>query len=263
METDSGVSKDINKKWYDENASFFKNSIAIEHDFLNIDQEAQIRLNYFKLWHILNSGQVSFKGKNILEYGCGHARMAIEFKDYNTYTGIDFSEELVKIGEKRITDAGLSQRARLIVSDCLKFDAPKESFDIVCSLGMFSNITEPAPVLEKMYAYLKPGGVMFIDWHHSSVLYNTIRYIKQRKELQQKKIYTKKFFTETEVRNLFLTIGLTNIRIFMREYPFLGKLYARSGFKIFLNIRNALSMISLFNVLGTDGIAFGYKPVSS
>ena len=34
MGANSDASKDINKKWYNENALSFKNSIAIEHDFL-------------------------------------------------------------------------------------------------------------------------------------------------------------------------------------------------------------------------------------
>lgn len=251
--------KEITKKWYDNNAASFENCVAIEKDFQHLDIPAQKRLNYFKLWHILYNSHIDFRDKDILEFGCGHGRLAIEIEGYRTYTGVDFSEQLVALGNKRIEKTGLSDRARLVTSDCLLFKAQPCAYDIVCSLGMFSNIENATAVLEKMVYHLKPGGILFIDGHHSSFLYNSLRMRKQKRNLSKGNVYKKYFYHEKEIRSLFQRNGLTEIQVVMREYPFLGALYARRNFEAALKVRNLLASIPFLNFLGTDLIALARK----
>lgn len=246
------------RAWYDRNAVQFKDAIAIELAFTHLTRAEQERLNRFKLWFIQEGALVSLHGKRILEFGCGHGRLALEVGGYESYVGVDFSEPLIEIGRERIAEAGLGDRARLIVSDCLAFEAPPDHFDIVCSLGMFSHVPDPRAVLEKMYFHLAPGGTLFLDGHASSPLYNPLRDLKKR--ITAGTGGAKTLFRPPQLRALLADIGLIDVRVVMREYPLLGGLYAR-GWDWPMSLRNRLAEHPVLDVLGTTFMAFGRKPL--
>jgi cyclopropane fatty-acyl-phospholipid synthase-like methyltransferase len=244
-------------KWYDQNALKFRNTVAIERAFVEMTAQEQYRLNHFKLWHLEHGSLVCLQGKRILEFGCGHGRMAITFKGYESYLGIDFCADLVRIGQERLARAGLLDRAQLIVSDCLTFEGPKEYFDVVCSLGMFAFVEDPQAMLRKMCFHLKPGGTIFIDGHYDSPLYRGIRRWRWRREEPSGGI--SQVFAKSHLHSLFMNSGLPNVRIFMREYPLLGDLYARRGCEWALWLRNELAKRAWLDFLGTDFFAIGNK----
>ena len=248
------------KEWYEANAQHFEQVLAVEGGFLGLSPAEQVRLNQFKLWAVARGGLVSLEGKRVLDFGCGHGRLAMELRGYTSYVGVDISSNLVRIGRRRLTEAGLSDRAQLVAADCLAFKGPREWFDVVCSLGMFSFVEQPRAVLQKMVDHLRPGGLLFIDVHYASPLYAAIR--RSRWERQRRKGGApRRAFTEREVQALLTEAGLSNVRCLMREYPFLGPLYARTGWHAVLGLRNQLARRRVFNVLGTDFFAFGRKPM--
>ena len=159
------------RRWYDDNAAQFEQSAGVEHDFLHLTEEEQRRLNRFKLWFLEDGGLVSLVGKSVLEFGCGHGRLAIERPEYASYVGVDLSENL---GE-RLAHAGLASRAPLVVSENLAFSAPRHVFNVVCSLGMFSCVVESQAVLNKLCSHLRPDGTLFVDGHHASPPYTPVR----------------------------------------------------------------------------------------
>jgi SAM-dependent methyltransferase len=250
------------RKWYANNAADFEYATAIQSNkvFTKLTPEEQYRLNEFKLWFLEHGEVVSLQGKRILEFGCGHGRMAIETCGYDSYLGVDFCDELVCIGQKRIAQAGLSDRARLVTSECLAFEGPKEAFDIVCSLGMFEFVEYPEATLHHMCAHLKPGGVLFIDGHHSSPLYDLVRRWRWRRTLERGGI-PKRGFTVAQLFSLFESVGLTDVQIWMKEYPFLGMLYARQGWRSVLELRNEMAKRPWLNVFATGFVAIGKKRI--
>ena len=219
--------------------------------------EEQYRLNRFKLWYLEHGNAVSLLGKRVLEFGCGHGRMAIEFQGYESYLGVDFCAELVRIGQERIARAGLADRARLVVSDCLTFEGPPDFFDVVCSLGMFALVEDAEAVLRKMCFHLKPGGTLLIDGHYASPLYDAVR--RWRWRFAEPSGGTSQMFSKSELRSLLTTIGLSNSEIVMREYPLLGRLYARWDWDWALGLRNQLARMPWLDILGTDFFAVGVK----
>jgi SAM-dependent methyltransferase len=244
-------------KWYAENAAKFEDAIAIESPFTKLTREEQRRLNRYELWFLEQGGLVPLAGKTILEFGCGHGRMAIETRGYESYLGVDFCAELIAIGQQRLERAGLQNRARLVASDCMLFDAPEAAFDVVCSLGMFSFVEDPQKTLIKMASHLKPGGVLFMDGHNSSRLFDPLRRLLWR--LKRKGGRPKRVYGEAQLHAMFARAGLSDVTILMKEYPFLGMLYARRGWGWLLALRNLLVRIRWLNILGTEFIAIGRK----
>src|SRR6478752_5471212 len=123
--------------WYEENAAKFVDTAVIELPFIGMDSEGQARLNQFKLAALGDAELVDFTGKHVLDFGAGHARLALAFPEMASYLGVDFSANLVALGEARLKAERLDGRARLVHADCNTWRGPKEHFDVVCSLGMF------------------------------------------------------------------------------------------------------------------------------
>jgi len=247
------------RKWCDANALKFKDAAAIEQAFIEMTAQEQYRLNRFKLWYLEHDNTVPLLGRRVLEFGCGHGRMAIELQGYESYLGIDFCSDLVRIGRERLVRAGLTDRAQLVVSDCLAFEGPKEYFDVVCSLGMFAFVEDPTAMLRKMSFHLKPGGTLFIDGHYASPLYNAIR--RWRWRWAEPTGGISQVFSKSNLHSLFTNSGLSNVRILMREYPLLGDFYARRGWEWALGLRNQLAKRSWLDFLGTDFFVIGNKYV--
>ena len=92
------------RRWYAEHAAEFEDAATIQPNrlFQQLDAVAQQRLNDFKLWFLEGHGCLSLEGMDVLEFGCGHGRMALETRGYSSYVGVDFVEQLVNIGRRRL-----------------------------------------------------------------------------------------------------------------------------------------------------------------
>lgn len=104
-------------QWYDDHAQEFADADVIELPFVGKSREWQERLNRFKLWAVDHENRVELAGKHVLEFGAGHGRTALAYPDMASYLGVDFSRNLVEIGNQRIARAGLADRAKLVVGD--------------------------------------------------------------------------------------------------------------------------------------------------
>lgn len=227
------------RSWYDSNADRFEDTQAIEMPFLGLDREAQDRLNHFKLYALDSREHIDLDGKTVLEFGAGHGRLALAYPGMARYVGVDFSANLVEIGNRRIARAGLQDRATLIHGDVLTFDAPPESFDVVCSLGMITYFPDPEPALRHMVRFLKPGGVLFFDFRCNSGVYAVVRRIKWA--IKKPTGGSSHMIYPDRVEQILQRLGCSNIKIISREFPVLAGLYARRGWEWPLRLRNWLA----------------------
>jgi len=246
--------------WYEENAAKFVDTAVVELPFIGMDAERQERLNRFKLSALGRHELVDFTAKHVLDFGAGHARLALAFPTMASYLGVDFSANLVALGEARLKAAGLDGRARLLHADCNTWQGQKDHFDIVCSLGMFCYLPDPEAMLKSMAYHLRPGGVLFIDYRSSSPLWDPIRTLKWKLHPPTGgKTWT---WQRRRTEMMFRNAGLEEIRIVMREYPLLGGLYAERKWDWPLALRNAIAERRLFEMFATEGWAFARKPLS-
>lgn len=245
------------RAWYNGHADSFAGTDVVELPFIGLDAGAQKRLNDFKL-QALGHGRVDFTGKDVLDFGAGHGRLALAFPTMRSYTGVDYSENLVQLGNERLRKAGHGGWAKLNHGDCYKYPAPDSAFDVVCSLGMFCYLPDPQAMLIKMARHLRPGGTLFMDFRSSSPLYDPVRKLKWK--IWQPTGGTTGMWTTERMVSMLDNAGLRDAQLVMREYPFLGDLHARKAWAWPLNLRDSMAERRGFDLFATEGWAFARKP---
>ena len=111
------------------------------------------------------------KGMHILDLGCGTGDLAIaaakRLKGEGTVSGIDFSERMLAIAERRCDREELtgSVRPRFILEKAEALPVEKEPYDIVVSAFVLRNLYQNIDaILQGVLRSLKPGGrISFLD----------------------------------------------------------------------------------------------------
>ena len=92
-------------------------------------------------------------GATVLEVGCGSGRLGSYVENRGgTYTGIDFSEQLIRDNQRRLPRARFFTQGTPLL----------EKFDLVASLYTIEHVVDPPAYLEQMWAYCRPGGLLAI-----------------------------------------------------------------------------------------------------
>lgn len=115
-------------------------------------------------WHILQKMLPDFKGKRVLDLGCGfgwHCHYAVE-NGAAFVTGIDLSEKMLKEAKKR-NNSPLIEYKCMAVED---FDFSPETYDIVISSLTFHYLESFADVCQKVNRCLTKGGAFVFSVEH-------------------------------------------------------------------------------------------------
>lgn len=104
------------------------------------------------------------EGESVLEigYGTGHSLVALAeaVGAAGKVSGVDISDGMKTVSEKRVAEAGLADRVELMVANTPPLPFAEGSFDVVSmsfTLELFPLETIPA-VLSEIKRVLKPGG---------------------------------------------------------------------------------------------------------
>ena len=99
---------------------------------------------------------------SILDICTGTGDMAIElcrfWKGKAQIEGLDFSRELIKIGEEKVKRAGLSNRINLREANAERLPYKDEQFDAITITFGLRNINNRLKALREFYRVTKPGG---------------------------------------------------------------------------------------------------------
>lgn len=91
---------------------------------------------------------------DLLEVGCGAGYSSQYLKGkYRTYTGIDYSENLVELARRMHR----SEEITFVASDLLAFESPQR-FDAVLLIGVLHHVPDIEAALRKCRSLLKSGG---------------------------------------------------------------------------------------------------------
>ena len=147
------------------------NSISKEYDFLNkIITFGNDVVWRKKIYHIAKESSP----KTILDIATGTADIALELSNIKNVKiiGIDISEKMLKIGDKKILKRNLSSRIQLQKGDAENIDYPENYFDIVTIGFGVRNFENLSRGLKETYRVLKKTGKLIIL--ETSVPNNTI-----------------------------------------------------------------------------------------
>lgn len=152
----------------------------------------------------------------VLDIGCGTARMIIEIARMLpglSFTGIDVSDEMIRLAELNVEQAGLGQRIMLLALTAEGLGGfPDNSFDMVMSHGSVSGWLEPGATLREVERILRPGGMLYVtDWNMGAPD-GLAPYLKEaegnQEHLERIRMAFASSYTDDELRRVLVTDGL-------------------------------------------------------
>jgi 2-polyprenyl-3-methyl-5-hydroxy-6-metoxy-1,4-benzoquinol methylase len=89
--------------------------------------------------------------KSILDVGCGSGiySLALAREGAGKVIGIDYSQKMIELANKRLNEEQLHDNCEFHVKDIMNYD-PQMTFDISIAMGLFDYIEDPLPVMEIM-----------------------------------------------------------------------------------------------------------------
>lgn len=135
----------------------------------------RIANHYDALNHILSLGidkwwrKKAVKGmschNSLLDVAIGTADLTIEILKQgkaDTITGIDLSEEMMKIGKEKVTEKGFADKVNFLYDNALQMNIDNNAYDAITSSFGVRNFSDLDKGLSEMYRVLKPGGELMI-----------------------------------------------------------------------------------------------------
>jgi len=125
----------------------------------------QVELRKFQAEpHILNfSDFSSWRGRRVLEIGCGIGTAAINFARFGAdYSGVELSGESLQLTQQRFDVYGLRGKFYQGNAEELGSFLPRETYDLVYSWGVIHHTPDPQRAMRELVSYVRPGGTLKI-----------------------------------------------------------------------------------------------------
>lgn len=112
--------------------------------------------------HIIKFSEFpAWKDKSVLEIGCGLGTMAINFaKEGAKYTGIELSEESLKLAKKRFEVYNCNGTFYQGNAEELTKFVPNQTYDLVYSFGVIHHSPNPRKIIEEVKNYMHKGSIL-------------------------------------------------------------------------------------------------------
>jgi ubiquinone/menaquinone biosynthesis C-methylase UbiE len=134
------------------------------------DEVERHRYQEYAPWMPAVMGFDSFRGKRLLEVGCGMGTDLLQFARGGALcTGVDLTPRSVEISSLHF---GLyDMRADFVLGDGERLPFADASFDVVYSNGVLHHTPDTARAVREHYRVLRPGGVAKVMLYHRDSLY--------------------------------------------------------------------------------------------
>lgn len=156
---------DDNRQKSEQVRDMFDN-IAPAYDFMNRAMTLGIDKNWRRKVVNLIHRQVHTKASpQILDVATGTADLAISMAKRIPsahITGVDLSEGMVSLGNKKVEEAGLKGRVSLCIGDCLRLPFADATFDVISVAFGVRNFEHLDAGYKEMLRVLRPGGMLCV-----------------------------------------------------------------------------------------------------
>lgn len=101
------------------------------------------------------------KGMSVLDFGCGTGNFSIKLAKMGCkVTGVDVSEEMLKIARSKATEQSLAVDFILIDDSRPEFE--DNTFDVAVSMATFEFIKDTGGALSELFRLVKPSGQVLV-----------------------------------------------------------------------------------------------------
>jgi SAM-dependent methyltransferase len=134
------------------------------------DEVERHRYQEYAPWMPSVMGFDEFKGKRLLEVGCGMGTDLLQFARGGALcTGVDLTPRSVEISSLHF---GLyDMRADFVLGDGERLPFADESFDVVYSNGVLHHTPDTVQAVREVHRVLRPGGLARVMLYHRNSLY--------------------------------------------------------------------------------------------
>lgn len=139
---------------------------------------------------------------HLLEVGCGGG-FAARYLDglYETYTGVDYSEELIGYAQRYNAGPG-----REFLSANIKDFVATRRFDVILMVGVLHHMPDPAGILDQLRGLLAPEGLVVVNEpQRGNPAISALRWLRKRVDSSYSPDQVE--FSEGELRALFESSG--------------------------------------------------------
>jgi ubiquinone/menaquinone biosynthesis C-methylase UbiE len=200
----------------------------------------------------------SYRGKNLLEVGCGAGIDLVRFTRAGTMvTGIDLSATAIDLARKNLSQNGLNADLRVMNGECMQFT--DNSFDVVYAHGVLQYTADPEKMVAEIHRVLKPGGEAILMVYNRNSWLNLMR--KAAKiPLEHEGAPVLKKYSISELKQLLKPFK--TYRIIPERFPVKTKLHSGWKARLFNDV-----FVGTFNLLprmfvrrwGWHFMVFAYK----
>jgi len=132
--------------------------IAPKYDFMN----DLLSFRRHKTWRRFALKKMNIQpGQTAIDLCCGTCDWTIAIAERNggaEVTGLDFSEQMLKVGRMKVERAGLARQIKLIQGNAMDLPFADDSFDFVTIGFGLRNLPDYVQALKEMHRVVKPGG---------------------------------------------------------------------------------------------------------
>lgn len=139
------------KKRFERDARAFNAIYDEKKSEFNTWLNRTFRKPIFERYEIAFEKMGNLRNKTILDVGCGSGVYTVQcaLNGATKAKGIDFSQAMIKLAEKRAEDYGVNPRCQFELQDFLKMEN-KEQFDFTLAMGVFDYLANPSLFLKKL-----------------------------------------------------------------------------------------------------------------
>ena len=124
-------------------------------------------------WHVpLVARFDSFRGKDVLEIGCGIATDGLEFaRNGANYIGVDLTPQSIELAKERFGLFGVPGKFEVANAE-ERLPFPDATFDHIYSFGVIHHSPVPERIVREIRRVLRPGGTLTVMlYNRSSINY--------------------------------------------------------------------------------------------
>ncbi|MFC0188536.1 demethylmenaquinone methyltransferase [Fictibacillus aquaticus] len=204
--------------------------ISTQYDFMNdvISFRQHVR------WRSQTMRIIEVKeGSRCLDLCCGTADWTIALAGASgpggAVTGLDFSENMLSAGRKKVEEKGLESRIDLLHGNAMELPFADDTFDVVTIGFGLRNVPDYLQVVREMARVVKPGGKVVcletsqpsapVFRHLFSFYFTSIMplfgklFAKSYDEYAWLQESTKAFLSKEELKQLFYEAGLEKVMV--------------------------------------------------